>query len=422
MLDGTKAKQRRQHWLMPEGGGDLSCLQLVEGEIVLPGYGEVTVKVEYVGLNFADIFTGLGLYAPISSGEIKGSIVPGLEFSGVVERIGKKDDRRLPDSLRGEDQLRRGGQLVELDATIWSRAEESSHQWNVGDRVCGCIRFGSYATKINVPAHQIRRIPDSWTFAQGAAYTTQTLASYFAVKELGNIGKDKVVLVHSAAGGCGMQALHICAKLGAIVIATVGRPEKVAILLERFPHLSPEQIIVRSKSGKEFGVQIDKALKFLQKNQENKTRNVTGLDIVLDAILGDYFSSAFERVNPGGRYVVYGAASMTPQADKLGWIEWITLAWQWLQRPKVDPLELPNLNVSVMGFNLIHCLNDIGVLLGLMDEMEELDLPPPHVGVEFAFDDLLSALRLFRSGKTSGKVVLKVNNEPNSEEVTIEDH
>ena len=43
------------------------------------------MRVEAVGLNFADIFACLGLY----SAPPKGPFVPGLEFAGVVEALGQ---------------------------------------------------------------------------------------------------------------------------------------------------------------------------------------------------------------------------------------------------------------------------------------------------------------------------------------------
>ena len=39
------------------------------------------------------------------------------------------------------------------------------------------------------------------------------------------------VLVHSAAGGCGLNALAICLAVGAIPIGTVGSQDKVSTLL-----------------------------------------------------------------------------------------------------------------------------------------------------------------------------------------------
>ncbi|KNC77949.1 hypothetical protein SARC_09606 [Sphaeroforma arctica JP610] len=301
--------------------------------------------------------------------------------------------------------MNRGGQLVKLDPRVWALAETHSQSFTVGDRVYGCMRFGACASYVNVPAHQIRKMPNNWNFSQGAAFTAQTLTSYYALKELGNIRSGKVVFIHSLAGGCGMQALKICEKLGASVIGTVGRPEKVLKLLERFPHLSIEQIIVRT-TAKELGGQIDTALGYLQHKASIVSHS--GIDIVMDAVLGDWFQPVYDRLRPGGRYIVYGAADMTPNSNKLGWNEWLRLGYQWLLRPKLDLLEVPSKNVGVMGFNLIHLLNDAELLLLLMEEMEALSLEPPHVGHEFEFSELVPALSLFRSGKTTGKVVLKV--------------
>jgi len=48
------------------------------------------------------------------------------------------------------------------------------------------------------------------------------------------------------------------------------------------------------------------------------------------------------------------------------------------------------------------------VLAKLATELQELHLPPPHVGETFSFDDAPSALRRLQTGKTVGKLVLEV--------------
>lgn len=195
------------------------------------------------------------------------------------------------------------------------------------------------------------------------------------------------------------QAIAICEALGATVVGTVGRADKVAVLLKRFPFLQPSQIVVRADSAKQFGLDVVAALKSVRPSAQ-------GFDIVLDAVLGDYFQPGFDALASGGRYIVYGAASMTPTHASMGWLSWAKLAWQWLWRPKVDPLELPGLNKSVMGFNLIHCFNEAELLLQLLDEIDALKLPPPLVGRVFEFKQCVEALRLLQSGATVGKVVL----------------
>ncbi len=42
------------------------------------------------------------------------------------------------------------------------------------------------------------------------------------------VQEGSCVLVHSAAGGCGMNALAICLAVGAIPVGTVGSPDKVS--------------------------------------------------------------------------------------------------------------------------------------------------------------------------------------------------
>ena len=64
-----------------------------------------------------------------------------------------------------------------------------------------------------------------------------------------------------------------------------------------------------------------------------------------------------------------------------------------------------------MGFNLIWMFSKVSQLISLLDELYEMDLEPPLVGQTFAFEDLPQALRLFQSGQTTGKVVIRVGGD-----------
>lgn len=390
---------RRDCFILPHKAGSIDALKLLENNVFeAPKLGEVRVRVKAIGLNFADVFTGLGLYGPVSSGEVRGPFVPGLEFSGVVEEIGALPRPAFDASPAAV--LARGGQVVDLSDEVWALAAESAKILRVGDRVLGCMRFGAYATQVNVPAHQVKRIPENWSFEDAAAFPCQTLTVFYALRRLGGMerGRGQSVLIHSMAGGCGLQAVSMCLALGVQVVGTVGSESKVAMLLERFPSLSRGQIVVRERHR--FKAQLEVALRAI---------GSTGFNIVLDAVLGDFFQPGFDLMSPGGRYVVYGAADMTPTHASMNFLAWARLAWQWLRRPRVDPLELPGLNKSVMGFNLIHCFNDASLLLELLDELFALDIRSPHVGLVLDFKDAKTALRTFQTGSTTGKVVLRVS-------------
>ena len=51
----------------------------------------------------------------------------------------------------------------------------------------GAIRFGAYATHLNIDTRYILKLPDNWSFEEGSAFTVQALTAYYALVELGNI-------------------------------------------------------------------------------------------------------------------------------------------------------------------------------------------------------------------------------------------
>ena len=67
-----------------------------------------------------------------------------------------------------------------------------------------------------------------------------------------------------------------------------------------------------------------------------------------------------------------------------------------------------SLPTFLIGFNLIWQFDKAAELMRLLDELNALDLPAPKVGATFDFEDLPNALRLFQTGQTTGKVVVRV--------------
>mmetsp|Transcript_61896 Transcript_61896/g.195593 ORF Transcript_61896/g.195593 Transcript_61896/m.195593 type:complete len:157 (+) Transcript_61896:37-507(+) len=130
-----------------------------------------------------------------------------------------------------------------------------------------------------------------------------------------------------------------------------------------------------------------------------------GYDIVLDAVSGDYFKGAYNALSRGGRYVIYGAADMTPSGDRVNWLK---LAWKYLWRPRLDPLDMMGENKSLLAFNLVWMFDKVELLGELLNELLALNLTPPHVGAAFPFEEAQEAIRTFQSGSTTGKVVLEV--------------
>jgi len=327
--------------------GSINNLNLIEEELPDPAENEVTVEVKAIGFNFADLFALQGLY----SATPKESFIPGLEFSGKIYKKGKN--------------------VVDFA---------------IEDDVMGVIKFGAYATHLNIDCEYIQELPESWSFEEGAAFIVQSLTAYYALLVLGNLKEKDTVLVHSAAGGVGIYANRIAKKSNAYTIATVSSNAKVDFLKEE----GYDKVIVRSDDFKE---QLKIAL------------NGRELNIVLESVGGKIFAESFNQLSPTGRIVIYGSAQFMSHSSRPNYFK---LLYRFLTRPKVDPLSLTDTNRSVMGFNLIYLWNEPDEMKRLIKIILEMNLQKPHIGNIFSFNKLPEALRLFQSGKTIGKVVIKV--------------
>ncbi len=155
--------------------------------------GEVTVAVEYSGLNYKDgmILNGIGRLVR------KYPHVPGIDFAGTVERSDAAEVKP--------------GDKVVLTG------------WRVGE-----VQWGGYAEKARVKAGQLVKLPDGLTTKRAMAIGTAGFTSMLAVMALEEHGLTPgagEVLVTGAAGGVGSVAVAILARLGYRVAASTGRTE-----------------------------------------------------------------------------------------------------------------------------------------------------------------------------------------------------
>ena len=327
--------------------GSIKNLRLVTEEIAAPAAEEVTVAVRAVGLNFADVFAIWGLY----SATPKGEFVPGLEYAGTVAAVGS-----------------------------------AVKDFKVGDKIMGITRFGAYTSHLNIDRRYVLPLPDGWDFDTGAAYLVQVLTAYYALVNLGNIQEGYRVLIHSAAGGVGTLANRLAKKFSAYTIGSVGSREKVDFCKKE----GYNAVIVRDKN---FAEKLDAEL------------NGEKINLILECIGGEIFQIGYNRLAEEGRSVVYGSARYAQKSDKPNYLK---LLWLFLTRPKIDPQKMIELNKGVLGFNLIYLYEKADLMHRLLSEIKELEIEKPHVGQTFAWQDLPDAVRTFRSGKTIGKVVVRV--------------
>jgi alcohol dehydrogenase len=319
---------------------------MVEEELDPPGEDEVQVKVRCLGLNFADIPAMFGLY----SATPEGSFIPGLEYAGDILAVGK-----------------------------------NVHEFREGDAVMGVTRFGGYSDRLNVDRHYVIPLPAGWNYEEGAAFLVHAYTAYYALVVLADIREGMTVLIHSAAGGVGLQANRIAKCFNAYTIGTVGSPNKTA-LLEKEGY---NDWIIRSDHFRE---------------DLRKSLGDRNLDIVLECIGGRILKDGFRLMAPEGRMIVYGSAEFITPGNKPNYLK---LAWKYWKRPKLDPLRMIEWNKSVMSFNLIHLYHKKERMGEYFSHIRDLNIGKPHIGHVYPFHELIEAVRYYQQGKTTGKVVVR---------------
>ena len=159
-----------------------------------PGPGEALVAVKAACINYPDLLQTVGGY------QHKPDLpfTPGQEAAGVVTAVGE-----------GVDEV------------------------EVGDRVqCG----GGMASSILVRASSCWKIPDHYSFTEGATFGTGYGTAYHCLIERGQLQAGETILIHGATGGMGMAAVHIAKAVGATIIATGGSDEKLEIVKAQGAH------------------------------------------------------------------------------------------------------------------------------------------------------------------------------------------
>jgi NADPH2:quinone reductase len=165
--------------------GGPEVLKLVELPKPEPSEGEVLIKVNRAGLNFADTHQRTDDY--LASPELP--LVPGAEVAGV----------------RDEN----------------------------GERVVALCGSGGYAEYATAPASLTFAIPQAVDDGTALAILLQGLTAYHLFKTSARIRAGESVVVHAAAGGVGSLAVQLAKRLGAgRVIATASTEDKRRLALE----------------------------------------------------------------------------------------------------------------------------------------------------------------------------------------------
>src|SRR5262249_702731 len=150
----------------------------------------------------------------------------------------------------------------------------------------GC--FGTHAVTL---AELVAKIPAGMSFDEAATVPLAYLTALYALQDLGQVKPGDRVLVHAAAGGVGMAAVQLCRHFGAEVFGTATRG--------KWP--------VREKMGLDAGhIANSRDLSF--ETQILSATDGKGVDVVLNALTGEFIEASLRLLPRGGRFLEMGIA------------------------------------------------------------------------------------------------------------------
>ncbi|KAI3330539.1 KR domain-containing protein [Ustulina deusta] len=249
-----------------------------------------------------------------------------------------------------------------------------------GQRVA-FFKRGSFGNRVQASCKVVHAIPDQMTFEEAATLPCAFATSIHALIHMAQIKRGHRVLIHSATGGVGISAIQVCRYIGAEVYATVGTQEKRDFLKSQ--HGIPDENIFNSRNSR-----------FAERILEQT--DGYGVDIILNSLAGDLLDESWRIIATGGTMVEIGKKDILDR--------------------NVLSMEPFNRNASFKALDLSHEQITDDMLSSLLKEtfefLEKGHIKPITPTRVFPFDQIPSALRLMRSGKHIGKLVISRAEEP----------
>ncbi len=326
--------------------GDPSVLEVREAPDPEPGAGEVRIRVEACGVNFADALARMGLYPDAP----KIPAVVGYEVAGTIDAVG-----------------------------------EGVSSARVGEAVLALTKFGGYSSAVVVRQEQSIKRPDGLDARSAVAIPVTGLTAWMMLEEMGRVREGDRVLVHSAGGGVGLIALDLLKWRKAYAIGTASKA-KHAFLKERG---------------------YDELIDYRTEDFEAVLSKGPGMDLVLDPVGGESWAKGFRVLRAGGRLICYGFSSYATGSKRnlLTAIQNL-LAVPWLT---FNPFTLLNANKGVMGVNMGRTWQHQERMRGWLARLLELwqqGILRPHVHAVVPFSRAAEAHRILHARENIGKVVL----------------
>ena len=260
------------------GGPDV--LKYTDAPDPKPRADEILVRVRACSINHLDLWVRRG----IPGVEIPMPHIPGSDVSGEIAAVGE-----LVTHVRAGDKviLAPGLSCGHCHACLAGDDNLCREYTALGYKV-----DGGCAELVKAPARNALPMPEGLSFEEAAAVPLVFLTAWHMLVTRAKLQPGEEVLILGGGSGVGRAAIQIAKVLGASMIATVGRGEKI----EKPRALGADHVILHSKAG-------------WQTEVKNLTHKRRGVDVVIEHVGEATWAQSVACLATNGRLVTCGATT-----------------------------------------------------------------------------------------------------------------
>ncbi|KAH6649117.1 acyl transferase domain-containing protein [Truncatella angustata] len=311
---------------------------------------QVQIRIKVTGLNFHDVAVAMGIVGPDGQMEKDGYHGLGSEGLAIVTAVGE-----------GVEHVAVGDRVVFME-----------------------ILTSCFATEMQLPAELVARAPAGVSDEDAAGLIIPYATVLWSFLEKAHMKRGQSVLIHSAAGGVGIAAIHIARWIGADIYCTVGSPVKVDFLVN------------------ELGIPRDR---IFQSHDDSFVADVMrftdglGVDVVLNSLSGELLHASWKCVAAGGCMVDIG------KRDFLG-------RGRLAMNPFVGNRAFFGVDLATMIVTQKYRL--VPFLRQSIELFEAGEIVPLYPTTVFEAEKIQDAFRYMQKGIHMGRIVVRMPEDPAS--------
>ncbi|MEG1026878.1 MAG: NADP-dependent oxidoreductase [Flavobacterium sp.] len=319
-------------------------LQLTEVSKPITKENEVLVQIHAAGVNLLDSMIKRGEFKIFLP--YKTPLINGHDMAGTVVEVGS------------------GVKNFKIGDEVYSRVDD--------------YRIGTFAEYISVHESDLAIKPKNLTMEEAASIPLVGLTSWQALVEIGNIKKGQKVFIQAGSGGVGTFAIQLAKYLGAFVATTTSTTN-----IDLVKRLGADLVIDYKKE--DFETKLKDYDLVLHSNRDPKI-----------------LEKSFAVLKSGGQLISLVGPPTTEFAEEIGLPWYLKLVTKLLS----SSVKKKAKKINTM-FKFLFMRAE-GSQLTQITQLIESGTIEPVIDKVFSFEQTNDAMSYVESGRTKGKVVIKV--------------